>query len=229
MGQNRNSLGLRLARAVKRTFDILVGIGAGLVFLPIGLGIALAIRLDDGGPVLFRQVRVGRGGRPFKINKFRTMAVKTPNCPTASLGNPDRYITRVGRFLRKSSLDELPQLWNLILGQMSVVGPRPLIPEEGDIHELRHRWGVYAVRPGITGLAQVNGRDLVRDPEKAAMDRDYVRGFSIWLDLSILVRTVLVVLKAEGVHEGTRPGHQSQPSSPSNHRAASEPGPAPGI
>lgn len=192
-------------KVLKRTFDLVVSCVLLIVTLPIMAAIALVILIDDGAPVIFRQTRIGKAGSPFTIYKFRTMRKGTPNRATSSFNNSADFITASGRFLRKTSLDELPQLINIILGQMSIVGPRPLIPEEGIIHQLRHQSGVYRMRPGITGLAQINGRDLVNDQQKAELDAQYVNQFTPWLDAYILIRTVLTVIRAEGIQEGQTP------------------------
>lgn len=187
----------------KRGMDILFS-ALLLIFLWIPMGvIALAVGLSSRGGVLFRQVRVGRNGEPFVCYKFRTMVAWAPSdCPTSELGDPTPYVTPVGRFLRRSSLDELPQLWNVLRGDMSLVGPRPLIPKEAEIHELRRRCGVYGIRPGMTGLAQVSGRDLICDREKLRLDARYLRRISFGEDVRILGKTLLHAFTGEGVIDG---------------------------
>ena len=173
------------------------------LWLPM-LGIALLIRLTSPGPAIFRQTRVGREGRLFTCYKFRTMLREAPrDRPTAQFVDAERYITPIGRLLRKSSLDELPQLWNVLRGDMSLVGPRPLIPSERTVHRLRRRSGVYGLRPGITGLAQVNGRDLLSDRRKAALDIQYASRLSLTEDLRILWKTLGGILLARGISEGS--------------------------
>ena len=187
----------------KRGMDILFSTVL-LIFLWIPMGvIALAVGMTSKGGILFRQVRVGRNGEPFVCYKFRTMVSWAPrNCPTSELGDPTPFVTPVGQFLRRSSLDELPQLWNVLRGDMSLVGPRPLIPKEAEIHELRRRCGVYAIRPGMTGLAQVSGRDLLCDREKLRLDARYLRRLSFGEDARILWKTIFHVFQGEGIVGG---------------------------
>ena len=188
----------------KRILDVVCS-GALLLFLWLPmLGIGVLIRLTSPGPAIFCQARVGRGGRIFTCYKFRTMLREAPrNCPTAELLDADRYITPIGRILRKSSLDELPQLWNVLWGDMSLVGPRPLIPTEETVHRLRRENGVYRLRPGITGLAQVNGRDLLSDQKKAALDTQYAKRMTFSGDLRILWKTLSGIVVAKGLSEGS--------------------------
>ncbi len=187
---------------MKRCFDFVVSLGMLIVLSPLLALLSLAICLDSGLPVLFRQERVGKGNQLFGVYKFRTMRTDAPNVAKAALQNSDAYITRVGRFLRNSSLDELPQLLNIIKGDMSIVGPRPLIPQEEEIRALRLEYGVYTVAPGITGLAQINGRDNLTDEEKALYDKEYVENQSFWYDIKILLKTVGVVFRRENMKEG---------------------------
>jgi O-antigen biosynthesis protein WbqP len=212
MSKQRSSAEIKLApAAVKRLFDITAAALLAVLLSPLMAAVALAILADDGAPVLFCQTRVGRHGRRFTMYKFRTMKRHTPNRATAGFHDVHDYITSTGRLLRKASLDELPQLINILAGHMSFIGPRPLIPEETEVHRLRDAAGVYRMRPGITGLAQVSGRDLVGDREKARLDAIYVNGFTPWQDVRILVRTLLVVARAEGVKEGaSRPALSSE-------------------
>lgn len=193
----------RIYCKVKRILDILLS-AAGLLVLLIPICIIAAIvYMDDPGKVLFSQYRVGRQGKHFLLYKFRTMKTDAPHyVSTMEMEDPERYITRVGRILRKTSLDEIPQLINVLKGDMSLVGPRPLIPEEEAIHEMRTRFGVYALRPGVTGLAQINGRDQVQPAEKVRYDVKYLENLSPWLDLQILLATVPKVFGGEGVVEG---------------------------
>lgn len=187
----------------KRIADILLSAAGLLVlFLPLCL-IALLVYLDDPGTVVFRQYRVGQNGKLFQLYKFRTMRADAPHyVSTRQMVHSDQYITRVGSFLRKTSLDEIPQLLNVLRGEMSLVGPRPLIPEETDIHTLRSRFGVYNLRPGVTGLAQINGRDLVEAIQKVYYDVKYLEKLSPLLDLKILLATVPKVLGKDGIVEG---------------------------
>lgn len=190
---------------IKRTFDVCVSAAALVMLSPVLLLLAVIIKLDSKGPVIFSQNRVGKNGNLFKIYKFRTMKVTAPSeTATADLSDPYAYITRVGKILRKTSLDELPQLFNVFKGDMSLVGPRPLIKSESDVHKLRMREGVYDVRPGVTGWAQVNGRDCVPADEKVYFDKQYVIKRSVGFDLLILFKTVAVVLLGHGYVEGRR-------------------------
>ena len=183
---------------MKRCFDFTVSLCAILVLSPLFALLALLIYLDSGGPVLFRQPRVGRGNELFNIYKFRTMKIDAPGAVAKEkLKRSGDYTTRVGRVLRSSSLDELPQLFNILRGEMSVVGPRPLIPQEKEIRRLREQYNVYSVRPGVTGLAQVNGRDALSNAQKALFDKEYVENFSLKNDIKILFKTVVVVLKRD--------------------------------
>lgn len=187
---------------MKRFFDFVISLNMLILLSPLLCVISLIILIDDGGPVVFSQERVGRNGKPFQIYKFRTMKKNTRRSSTAELTEAREQITKSGKFLRKTSLDELLQLVNVLNGTMSLVGPRPLIPEEEDIHILRRKYNVYSVRPGITGYAQVNGRDNLSAEEKALFDKEYVDKQSILFDIKILVRTVLVVLRREDIQEG---------------------------
>ena len=187
---------------MKRFFDIVCSLAAIILLSPLMLVVSLIILIDDGCPVLFRQERVGYNDRTFMIRKFRTMKNGTRNASTATLSEADSCRTRSGRFLRKTSLDELPQLFNVLDGTMSFVGPRPLIPQEEHIRELRRKYNVFSVRPGVTGWAQVNGRDCLSDEEKAEFDREYIERRSLLFDIKILFKTALVVLTGKGVVEG---------------------------
>lgn len=183
----------------KRTLDLLVSLSALVVLSPFLLLIALAIVIDSGFPILFRQRRIGINNREFTIYKFRTMRVGTPNVATDQLSNPEAFITKTGRLLRKSSLDELPQLFNIVLGDMSLVGPRPALYNQYNLIELRTRHAVHLVRPGLTGWAQINGRDEVTDEDKVNLDLYYCQHHSLKLDLWILLRTFGAVAKARGI------------------------------
>ena len=188
---------------VKRLLDVVLSaIGLLVLLLPIAV-IALIIYVDDPGKVIFAQRRVGLGGKQFRVYKFRTMRLSTPKyMATSDVVDPNQYITRVGKVLRKLSLDEIPQLWNVLKGDMSLVGPRPLIPSEEQIHNMRSRFGVYTTRPGVTGLAQVNGRDTVQPADKVRYDWQYVEGFGFAMDMKILLSTIPKVFAGSGVVEG---------------------------
>lgn len=187
----------------KRLLDILLS-GCGIVVLsPVYLLVALAIKLDDPGPIFFRQKRVGIHKTYFQILKFRTMKMETPrDVPTHLLDNPEQYITRVGRVLRKTSLDELPQIFQIFTGKMSVIGPRPALWNQDDLIAQRDKYGANDVRPGLTGWAQINGRDELPIDVKAAFDGEYVRKMSFLFDCKCFFGTIVSVLKHEGVVEG---------------------------
>ena len=182
----------------KRLFDIVVSFIALIVLSPLFLVICIANLLTPNTSVFFSHERRGRKGKPFKIYKFQTMKNNTPNVATGDLENPEQYITKVGKFLRKTSLDELPQLWNILKGDMSFVGPRPLISSEMRAHRLWLEYGVYRFRPGLTGLAQINGRDEISLMKKMKYDKIYCDNWSLKLDLIILMKSVGVALKQEG-------------------------------
>ena len=189
--------------AVKRALDLVFSVLALIAAAIPMLIIVLVIRLDSKGSAIFTQTRIGRNGREFPCFKFRTMrADAPPSTAKKELENADEFITRSGKALRNTSLDELPQLFNILRGEMSFIGPRPLIPEETKVHALRERCGVYQLRPGISGYAQVHGRDMISDEEKAALDRYYLEHFSLWTDVKILFGTVLKVIKEEDIHQG---------------------------
>lgn len=192
---------------MKRAFDFTVSLLMMILLSPLFLIIGIIIMIDSGRPVIFKQYRVGRDNRLFYIYKFRTMKTGTRNAATEDLTESEECITASGKFLRATSLDELPQLINILNGSMSFVGPRPLIPEEKEIRELRREYNVYSVRPGMTGLAQVNGRDTLSAEEKALFDKEYVEKQSLLFDIKILFKTVLVVLKREGISEGGEAGN----------------------
>ena len=188
---------------IKRGADVLFALLALICLSPVYLALALAVKISSPGPVLFRQKRVGRGGRLFTIYKFRTMRTDTPrDTATHLLQDPSRYITRVGVFLRRSSLDELPQFFNVLKGDMSIVGPRPALYNQYDLIAAREKAGVNAVRPGITGLAQISGRDELPIPVKVRYDREYVENLSLKMDARCFFGTIVSVLRAEGVREG---------------------------
>lgn len=190
-------------RYIKRLLDVLLS-GVGIVVLsPVLLVVALAIKIDDPGPVLFRQKRVGIHKTHFQILKFRTMRIDTPkDTPTHLLSDPQQYITRVGRFLRKTSLDELPQLFNILAGQMAIIGPRPALWNQYDLLEERDRYGANDIRPGLTGWAQINGRDELPIEVKARLDGEYAQKLSFSFDVKCFFGTIRSVLKREGVVEG---------------------------
>ena len=196
---------------MKRVFDFTVSLLLIIILSPLFLLISLIILIDAGCPVIFRQYRVGKDNKLFYIYKFRTMKNTTRNAAKCELDESESCITASGRLLRKTSLDEMPQLFNVLRGDMSFVGPRPLIPEEKEIRALRKEYNVYSVRPGITGLAQVNGRDKLSIEEKALFDKEYIDKQSLWLDFKILLKTVSVVLKRENIAEGGEADNKRRP------------------
>lgn len=198
--------GASLYPSVKRGLDVLFAIAALLLTAPLFFGIALGIRLTSPGPILFRQIRMGQGCEPFLLYKFRTMSCRAPHdCASAALVSPGDYLSRFGAFLRASSLDELPQLLNVLRGDMSLVGPRPVVLSENMLIAYRLPCGAYRVRPGISGLSQVLGRDLLGEREKAVLDGLYAERLSLGNDLAILLLTACCVLTRRGLHEGTLP------------------------
>ncbi len=188
-----------LSYLMKRLFDLLLAaVAACILLLPL-VAVALLVRLTSPGPVLYWSDRVGRNNAIFKMPKFRSMKVGTPAVATHLLGRPEAYLTSIGSFLRKSSLDELPQLWSIIRGDMSFVGPRPALFNQHDLIELRTRYGVHEMPPGLTGWAQINGRDELPIPQKVALDVEYLERKSLGLDLLILWKTFIKVLRRDGV------------------------------
>lgn len=187
----------------KRFFDIILSFIAIICLSWLFIIISLAIVIDDPGPVLFKQKRVGKGKKLFKILKFRSMKMSTPrDTPTHMLKNPEQYITRVGKFLRRTSLDELPQIFNIFIGQMSIIGPRPALWNQYDLIEQREKDGVNDVRPGLSGWAQVNGRDELDIVDKVRFDGEYKQNISIKMDWICFCMTVINVLNRKGVVEG---------------------------
>lgn len=184
---------------MKRTFDLLLAAFAGLLLLVPVLVVALLVRMTSKGPVLYWSDRVGRNNTIFKMPKFRSMQIGTPAVATHLLSDPKSYLTPIGSFLRKSSLDELPQLWNIIKGEMSFVGPRPALFNQDDLVALRTEHGVDLVLPGLTGWAQINGRDELPIPEKVGLDVEYVKRQSFYLDLKIIFLTVWKVVSRHGI------------------------------
>lgn len=183
----------------KRLLDIALSVTALIAFSPIFLIICLLIKMDSKGPILFKQKRSGEKGSYFMIYKFRTMRTDTPNLATDKLGDPSVYITKAGHFLRKTSLDELPQLLNIIKGDMSLVGPRPALYNQYELIASRKEVKVDNLKPGLTGYAQVKGRDFISDKEKVAYDKYYLENISFALDMKIIWMTAINVIKAEGV------------------------------
>lgn len=184
---------------MKRLFDLVLCIAAcTLLALPAAI-VAVLVRATSPGPALYWSDRVGRRGRIFRMPKFRTMRIDTPELPTDRLEAPSRYLTPIGGMLRRSSLDEIPQLWSIVSGDMSLVGPRPALRSQTTLIRLRHEFGVDALLPGLTGWAQVNGRDAVGDEDKARLDAEYLRRMSPSMDARILAMTAWKVLRRENV------------------------------
>ena len=187
---------------MKRLFDFVMSLIGIIVLSPIILIVALAVKLTSPGPMLFKQRRIGKNNNEFQIYKFRTMRIDTPNVPTHLLENPEQWITPVGKFLRKTSLDELPQLFNILKGEMSIVGPRPALYNQIDLKEMRTEAGVHKLVPGLTGWAQINGRDEIPLSLKVKLDKEYLERKNFLFDIKIIFMTVLSVLKRDGVQEG---------------------------
>lgn len=188
---------------LKRPLDFLISLIALVILSPIFLIIALWIKLNSKGPVFFRQKRIGKNKELFEIYKFRSMRTDTPSdMPTHLLNDPEAFITTSGKFLRKTSLDELPQLINIVKGEMAIIGPRPALWNQYDLIEERDKYGANDVRPGLSGWAQINGRDELEIPVKAKLDGDYVNNISLTLDLKCIFRTISSVLRSDGVVEG---------------------------
>ncbi|WP_442761781.1 sugar transferase [Malikia spinosa] len=184
---------------MKRIFDLTLALCAAMILtLPIAL-VAIAVRLTSPGPALYWSNRVGRNNQIFRMPKFRSMRVGTPAVATHLLTDPKAHLTPIGSFLRKSSLDELPQLWSILVGDMSFVGPRPALFNQDDLIALRTECGVHQLVPGLTGWAQVNGRDELPIPQKVALDAEYLKNQSLWLDIKILWLTFIKVLRSDGV------------------------------
>lgn len=187
----------------KRIFDIVCSLLAIIIFALPMLIVAIAIKCDSKGPVLFKQERVGKNKKLFKIWKFRSMYTNTdPNAPTHQLGNANSHITKVGKFIRKTSIDELPQLFNILSGEMSFVGPRPALWNQYDLIEERDKYHANDIKPGLTGLAQVSGRDELEIPVKAKFDGEYVKKREFFYDIWLIIKTAFKVFKHDGVVEG---------------------------
>ena len=210
----------------KRLLDIILSGCAIVILSPLLLVIAIAIKIDDPGPVLFRQKRVGIHKTHFSIMKFRTMKMDTPkDTPTHLLENPEQYITKVGKFLRKSSLDELPQIFQIFTGKMSIIGPRPALWNQFDLIAERDKYGANDVRPGLSGWAQVNGRDyLSRDLEKKARrDGEYARHITFWFDLKCFLLTLVKVINRQGIVEGKEEKPSDETGETKEKRAEGQP------
>lgn len=188
---------------IKRALGFFLSLIGIIILSPILLIICLAIKIDSKGPIIFKQKRVGKNKKYFNIYKFRTMKSETPKeMPTHLLNNPDAFITKVGKFLRKTSLDELPQLFNILKGDMAVIGPRPALWNQYDLIAERDKYGVNEAQPGLTGLAQISGRDELEIPMKAQIDGKYTSNISFVMDFKCFVGTILSIVKSDGVVEG---------------------------
>ncbi|WP_178200197.1 sugar transferase [Massilicoli timonensis] len=188
---------------IKRGIDFLLSLIALVLLSPLFLILCVWIKLDSKGPILFKQKRVGKDKTYFYILKFRTMYVDTPkDMPTHLLANPDQYITKAGRFLRKTSLDELPQILNILKGDMAIIGPRPALWNQYDLIEERDRYHANEIKPGLSGWAQINGRDELEIEVKAKLDGEYVERSSFLFDVKCLIKTITSVLRSDGVVEG---------------------------
>lgn len=190
---------------IKRVIDIVIAIGGLVVLSPVFLACIIAIKLNSKGPILFKQTRIGIHKSTFEILKFRSMSIDAPkNMPTHQLENADIWITKVGSILRKTSLDELPQLINILKGDMSVIGPRPCLPTQNDLIEERDKYGANDIKPGLTGLAQIKGRDELPIDIKASFDGEYVSNMSLLFDCKLFIGTVFSVFKSDGIVEGRK-------------------------
>lgn len=195
---------------MKRVFDFLMSLIAIIALSPVILAVSLAVKFTSPGPMLFKQRRIGKDNVEFEIFKFRTMRIDTPNVPTHLLENPEQWITPIGKFLRKTSLDELPQLFNILKGEMSIVGPRPALYNQLDLRDMRTEVGVHRLVPGLTGWAQINGRDEIPLRLKVNLDKEYLDRKSFSFDIKIIFMTVLSVLKSDGVQEGKAKNNNEQ-------------------
>ena len=184
---------------MKRALDLSLAVALITLLLPLLIMVATAVRLTSKGLVLYWSDRIGRGNKVFKMPKFRSMQLGTPVTATHLLGNPQEYLTPIGSFLRRTSLDELPQLWSILIGDMSLVGPRPALFNQQDLIQLRTKYGVHLLLPGLTGWAQVNGRDELSIQDKVALDVYYLENQFFWLDIKILWMTLIKVVRREGV------------------------------
>lgn len=205
MSKNKKSKKNSIYLVIKRVLDFVISLIGIIVLSPLLLILMIVIKIDSKGPVFFKQRRITKGKKEFKILKFRTMKIDTPkDTPTHLLKNAESYITRVGKILRKTSLDELPQIFNILSGKMSIVGPRPALYNQNDLIELRDKYGANDILPGLTGLAQISGRDELEIEKKAKLDGEYVEKMSLFFDIKIFFKTIGKVFKSDGVVEGKK-------------------------
>ncbi|MGX7233588.1 sugar transferase [Enterococcus italicus] len=187
----------------KRFLDLILSLLGIIILSPLLIAIAIIIKIDSKGPIIFKQKRIGKNKKHFNIYKFRTMRTDTPKeMPTHLLSNPDAFITKTGKFLRRTSLDELPQLFNILKGEMAVIGPRPALWNQDDLIEERDKYGANDIRPGLTGLAQISGRDELKIEKKAKLDGDYKGNITFNMDSKCFLGTIISVFKSDGVVEG---------------------------
>ncbi len=201
---------------IKRVFDFILSLLAAIVLLPLFLVLGIAIYIDDPGPIFFKQQRIGKHKKRFWLIKFRSMKINTPDLPTHLLEHPEQYITRVGKLVRRFSLDELPQVYNILFNHMSIIGPRPALWNQDDLVEERDKYGANDVKPGLTGLAQISGRDELEIPVKAQLDGEYVaqlkagHGKGFMMDCRCFFGTIMAVLRSDGVVEGGTGEHNTE-------------------
>ena len=191
----------RIYEIFKRSIDILLSIMGLIILSPILILIPLIIKIETKGPIIFKQVRCGKNSKPFYIYKFRSMRIDAPNLSTNEFTDSNKFITKTGKFIRKTSIDEIPQLFNILKGDMSIVGPRPVILKEKELIELRKDYNVDSVLPGITGWAQINGRDNIGDQEKVEYDYEYLNKRSIMFDFYIIIMTAFKVVKKSDIKD----------------------------
>lgn len=190
-------------KGFKRIMDFLLSLIGIILLLPLFIILALLVKLTSKGPIFFKQKRIGKNKKLFTMLKFRTMRINTPkDTPTHMLENPEQWITKIGKFLRKTSLDELPQILNILIGQMSIVGPRPALWNQNDLIEERDKYNANSIRPGLTGYAQIHGRDELPIVDKAKLDGYYIKKMGLWFDIRIFFGTMKSIFKSEGVVEG---------------------------
>lgn len=205
---------------IKRFLDVILSFGGLIVLSPVFIALALWIVIDDPGPVIFTQKRIGKNKQYFKLHKFRSMKMSTPHdTPTHMLEDPDQYITKAGHFIRCHSLDELPQIWDIFIGNLSVVGPRPGLWNQDLLTAERDKWGANDIKPGLTGWAQINGRDELEIPDKAKLDGEYTKNLGLKMDFICFLRTVGVIARDDSVVEGGTHGIHASPKDPNDGKS----------